>query len=374
MFMGAVQYHYGKFPPAKLAWDKLIPLIGPASAALARYDGILNAVPNPDILLSPLATQEAVLSSKIEGTVTTITEVLEFEAEGATSGKSPEKAADIKEVLNYRHAMWNAIDGLKTLPLSQRIIKEAHRDLLEGVRGEDKRPGEYRRGPNWIGPPGSKIEDARFVPISADRLLDGVSAWEKYIHAEPLDRLAQLAILHVEFEALHPFLDGNGRIGRMFVPLFLYKTGLLARPTFYISSYFERNRDEYYERLLAVSRDDAWTDWAAFFIGALRAQAEENQAKAQAILDLYRKKKEWITDITRSPYAIRALDFLFRRPVFIASEFTSQENVPSASASRTLKILRNEGIFRVLRESSGRRPAILAFRELLNIVEGYEAF
>ncbi len=372
--MGAVQYHYGKFPPEKLEWDKLIPLIGPASAALARYDGILNAVPNPDILLSPLATQEAVLSSKIEGTVTTITEVLEFEAEGAASGKSPEKAADIKEVLNYRYAMWHAVEGLNTLPLSQRIIKEAHRDLLDGVRGEGKSPGEYRRGPNWIGPPGSKIEDARFVPISADKLLDGVSVWEKYIHAEPLDRLAQLAILHVEFEALHPFLDGNGRIGRMFVPLFLYKTGLLGRPTFYISSYFERNRDEYYERLLAVSRDNAWTEWVAFFIGALKVQAEENQAKANSILELYRKRKEWITDVTRSPYAIRTLDFLFRRPVFIASEFTSQANVPSASAIRTLKILRKEGVFLVLRGSSGRRPAILAFRELLNIVEGYEAF
>ncbi len=372
--MGAVQYHYSKFPPRTLEWEKLIPSIGPANAALARYDGILNAVPNPDILLSPLATQEAVLSSKIEGTVTSITEVLEFEAEGAASGASPEKAADINEVLNYRRAMWNAVNGLNTLPLSQRIIKGAHRNLLEGVRGEDKRPGEYRTGPNWIGPAGCKIEEARFVPISADRLLDGVSAWEKYIHAEPLDSLAQLAVLHVEFEALHPFLDGNGRIGRMFVPLFLFKTGLLSRPAFYISSYLERNRDEYYERLLAVSRDDAWTGWVAFFLGALKAQAEENQAKVQAILDLYRRKKEWITDVTRSPYAIRALDFLFRRPVFIASEFTSQANMPSASAIRTLRILRQEGVFRILRESSGRRPAILAFRELLNIVEGHEVF
>ena len=372
--MGAVQYHYGKFPPDQVEWKTLIPLIGPASAALARYDGTLNAVPNPDILLSPLATQEAVLSSKIEGTVTTITEVLEFEAEGAASGKSPEKVADINEVLNYRRAMWHAIEELNKLPLSQRVIKEAHRDLLEGVRGEDKRPGEYRRGPNWIGPPRCKIEEARFVPISADKLLDGVSAWEKYIHAEPLDRLAQLAILHVEFEALHPFLDGNGRIGRMFVPLFLHKMGILSRPTFYISSFLERNRDEYYERLLAVSRDNAWTAWVVFFIGALQAQAEENQTKAQAILNLYQKRKEWITDLTRSPYAIRTLDFLFRRPVFESSDFISQENVPTASADRTLRLLRNEGMFRVMREASGSRPAILAFRELLNIVEGYDAF
>jgi Fic family protein len=218
------------------------------------------------------------------------------------------------------------------------------------------------------------MEEARFVPISADKLPDGMSDWEKFIHTESPDRLAQLALLHAEFEALHPFMDGNGRMGRMFVPLFLFKTGLLSRPTFYISAFFERNREEYYERLLAVSRDGAWTPWCAFFLKALQSQAEDNQRKAQAILSLYQNRKNWIAELTRSQYAIHALDFLFRRPVFESSEFTGQKGIPAPTAHRILKLLRDKGMFKILQESSGRRPAVLAFRELLNIVEGRDAF
>ncbi len=372
--MAPVQYHTGKFPPAELDWKQLIPLIGPASAALARYDGTLAAVPNPNVLLAPLATQEAVLSSKIEGTITTIAEVLQFEAEGREAGKSPEKVADIQEVLNYRRAMRHAVDQLKDLPLCQRVIKEAHRVLLAGVRGQDRKPGEYRRGPAWIGPAGCPVEQAKFVAISWEELPDGMSAWEKYIHADAPDRLAQLAVLHVEFEALHPFMDGNGRMGRMFVPLFLFKAGLLSRPTFYISAFFERHRDEYYERLRAVSRDGAWTEWVGFFLKAIQSQAEENQAKAQAILKLYETKKTWMTESTRSLYAIHALDFLFRRPVFETSDFTGQKGIPKPTAHRILGLLRKHGMFRVLRESRGQRPGVLAFRELLNIVEERDAF
>jgi Fic family protein len=369
----AVQYHAGKFPPVELEWQALIPLIGPASAALARYDGTLNAVLNPNVLLSPLTTQEAVLSSKIEGTVTSITEVLKFEAEGPAQ-TPPEKIADIQEVLNYRKALQHAVGQLKELPLCQRVIKDAHRLLLEGVRGKDQAPGEYRRMQNWIGPAGCKQAEARFVPISADKLPEGMSDWEKFIHAEAPDRLVQLALLHAEFEALHPFMDGNGRMGRMFVPLFLFKMGLLSRPTFYISAFFERNRDEYYARLLAVSRDGAWTPWCAFFLQALQAQAESNQTKAGAILKLYQDRKAWITELTRSLYAIHALDFLFKRPVFESSEFTGQKSIPTPTAHRILRLLRDKGVFKVLQESSGRRPAILAFRELLNIVEGQDVF
>ena len=201
-----------------------------------------------------------------------------------------------------------------------------------------------------------------------------MSAWEKYIHTDAPDRLVQLAILHVEFEALHPFMDGNGRIGRIFVPLFFFKNRLLSRPTFYISAFFERNRDEYYERLRAVSRDGAWIEWAGFFLKAIQTQAEENQAKAQAILKLYETKKAWITDSTRSLYGIHALDFLFHRPVFETAEFTGQPGIPTPTAHRILGLLRKHGLFRVIRESRGRRPGVLAFRELLNIVEGHDAF
>jgi Fic family protein len=367
-----VQYHYGKFPPVELDWKKLIPLIGPTNVALARYDGTLNAVPNPYVLLSPLATQEAVLSSKIEGTVTTITEVMKFEAEG--TGKSPEKVADIREVLNYRKAMWHAVDALKDLPLCQRVIRETHKILLEGVRGKDKVPGEYRRGPNWIGRAGCKVEEARFVPISVDRLPDGMGMWEEFIHEKAPDQLVKLAILHAEFEALHPFMDGNGRIGRMFVPLFLFKSGILTRPTFYISEFLEKHRDEYYERLLAVSRDGAWTEWCEFFLTALAIQSEINQQKASAILKLYETQKQSFTDMSRSPYAIHAMDFLFCSPIFRATTFTQKAKIPEPTAKRILRLLLKEKMLRTLRKPSGRRSGIYAFKALLNIVEGKEMF
>jgi len=369
-----VQYHYGKFPPAELDWNQLIPLIGPANAALARYDGTLNAIPNPNVLLSPLAMNEAVLSSKIEGTVTTITEVLKFEAGAGTAGKSPEKAADFKEVINYRNAMRYAVVALKDLPLCQRVIKNAHKILLEGVRGKNNTPGEYRRGPNWIGPEGCKVEGASFVPISADKLPKGMSVWEKFIHEKSLDLLVTLAILHAEFEALHPFLDGNGRMGRMFVPLFLFKTNILTRPTFYISEFFEKNRDKYYERLRAVSRDGAWTEWCEFFLMALATQAEINQKKASSILKLYEKQKQSFADMSRSQYAIRALDFIFRNPIFEATAFTKKAKIPEPTAKRILRLLLNERILRTLRKPSGSRSGMYAFRVLLNITEGKEAF
>jgi Fic family protein len=262
---------------------------------------------------------------------------------------------------------------LKSLPLCQRVIKEAHRKLLEGVRGHSKSPGEYRRVPNWIGPD-KLIENARFIPISADKLAKGMDSWGKYIHTKTPDRLVQLAILHVEFEALHPFLDGNGRLGRMFVPLFLYKTGLIQSPMFYISAYLEANRDEYYARLLAVSRDNNWTDWCVFFLKTIKIQADSNQEKAQSILKLYEAKKEQIIKLTRSLYAIHSLDFIFERPIFKSSAFVGCGNIPKPTATRILAVLRDKGILKTLRVGGGRRSAVYAFRDLLNICEGKDAF
>ena len=258
------------------------------------------------------------------------------------------------------------------LPLCQRVIKGAHRTLLQGVRGQGKSPGEYRKIPNWIGPPGCPIEDAKFIPISADKLDEAMGRWEKYIHEDAPDILVQLAVLHAEFEALHPFLDGNGRLGRMCVPLFLFKAGLIQSPMFYISAYFEKNRDEYYERLLSISRDNDWTGWCLFFLKAIQVQAIENQAKASKILHLYEFKKNQLVDLTHSQYSIHALDFIFSRPIFKSTDFTSIEEIPTPTAKRILTTLRDNGLFTVLRESSGRTPATYAFTELINIAEGKE--
>jgi len=373
--MPSTKYHYGKFPPKEIDWSRLIPLIEPSNAALARYDGTLSAIPNASILLSPLTTQEALLSSKIEGTQTTMGEVLAYEAEENSGNISQERKADINEVLNYRKAMWHAVELLKDLPLCQRVIKEAHQVLLSGVRGHGKAPGEYRKTSNWIGPPGCSIENAKFVPISADRLADAMSMWERNIHDDYPERLVQLAIIHAEFEALHPFLDGNGRLGRMCVPLFMYKIGLIHSPMFYISAFFEKNRDEYYDKLLAVSGSDGWTGWCEFFLKAVETQANKNQSKATEILKLYENKKSQIVDLTRSQYAIYTLDFIFSRPIFNSKDFSGMGvEIPATTSKRILNILLEKEVLKIVRESSGRKPSIYAFHELINTAEGKAVF
>ena len=370
----AVEYHYGKFPPEGIEWSDLVPLLGPASAAVAHYDGLLSAIPNANILLSPLTTQEAVLSSRIEGTVATMGEVLEYEAQGSPGRPDDPKIADINEIINYRRAIFDATDTLKSLPLSGRLICNAHKILLGGVRGKNKAPGQYRKVPNWIGPPGCDVSNARYVSVSVDKLQDSMSAWEKFIHSRQPDVLVQLALAHAEFEAIHPFLDGNGRLGRMLVPMFLYERKVLAKPTFYLSAYLEANRDEYYERLLAVSRDGDWTGWCRFFLKAIIEQARDNADKVRQILALYENKKPWVIKITGSQHAIQALDYLFNRPLFRTTDFAIDTEIPDGTAKRILKILREQGLLKTLRESSGSKPALLAFAELLNIAEGYPAF
>ncbi len=371
--MAPVHYHIDRFPPEdRLDWPELIPLLGPAVAAVARYDGMLAAVPNPGVLLAQLTTQEAELSSRIEGTQATIGEVLEFEA--GRKVESQERQHDIHEVLNYRSAMRLAENMLREMPLSLRVIRAAHKELLDSVRGQNKAPGEFRRIPNWIGPPGSTIEHATYVPIGANKLPDAMSRWERYMHEDAPDRLVQLGILHAEFEALHPFLDGNGRLGRMLIPLFLWQRELIREPMFYISAYFEARRNIYYERLLAVTRDDDWTGWCRFFLEAVQAQAEENTRKVQGILDLYEDMKRRVATMTRSPYAIHALDSIFQRPIFSSTSFSQTGGIPGRTARRILDALCEGGVLELLDAGGGRRQRFFLFRPLLHLIEGIDAF
>lgn len=197
-----------------------------------------------------------------------------------------------------------------------------------------------------------------------------MAAWERYLHADAPDQLLQLAILHAEFEAIHPFLDGNGRLGRLIVPLFLMGKGLLSSPAIYVSGYLEARRDEYYDRLLAVSRDGDWTGWCAFFLNTLIEQARANLKKAEAILALYAQKKEWIVEETHSQYAVRALDWFFARPIFKTTDFIRNAGIPKPTAERIVRVTRDSGMLVEIRSSAGRRPAIFTFSELLNITEG----
>lgn len=370
-----VKYHLGDFPPKELDWPRLIPMIGPANAGLARYDGLLSAIPNVHVLLSPLTTQEAVLSSKIEGTHVTIGEVLEIEAGAESEALTKPKRDDAEEVLNYRKAMRACTKEMEHRPLSQQMLKAAHELLMQGVRGRDKSPGRFREDQNWIGPKGCTIEEASFVPAAVEHLQSGMDEWERYLsRSTELDLLVQLAILHVEFEALHPFKDGNGRLGRMLIPLFLYQRKLLSSPDFYMSGYLEAKREEYQESLRGVSRDGDWTGWCAFFLQGVREQAAENERKARAILTLFDRVKTQVADLTHSQHSIRAVDFIFQTPIFSAPMFTNHSEVPKPTASRILTLLRDAGILVTLQEGRGRRPGFYAFRELVNIAEGDDVF
>lgn len=361
-------YHYSHFPPINLNWKKLIPLIGPTSAAIAHYDGLLKVIPNPEILLSSLETREAVLSSRLEGTQATVDEVLEYEATGGVGNYSDYQKADFQEIVNYQKAINEAKHLLKKLPLSQRVIKEIHKILLAGVRGQNKSPGEYRRVPNWIGSPGCTMETATYIPISVDKLLIGMDAWEKFIHADFFDTLVQLALLHVEFEALHPFLDGNGRLGRILIPLFMWQKGIISQPVFYASSVFENDRENYYSYLLAVSRDGAWTEWCQFFLETMQKQAYDNNNKAKSIIDLHVKMKKKIPNLVRSQYTIQALDWIFRSPIFSPHQFFQGTKIPEPTARRIISSLVDNNILNLIIQARGQRAAIYRFSELLQIV------
>ncbi len=361
-----IEYHYGKFPPKNLDWERLQLLIGPAHSALGEFKGLLDVMPNPHTLLVPLTVQEAVLTNRIEGTEVTLGEVLKYEAEGNRVG---EKVSEIKEVLNYRNAVLHTVNRMDELPLCGRLLKEAHAILMEGVRGTNKDPGNYKRIPNFIGAPGCTKETAKFIPMTPDKLEDGMTKWEKFLNSNGRwDMLVQLAIAHAEFEALHPFLDGNGRIGRMLVPLFLLERKILNSPDFYISEYLEAKREVYYDHLLAVSQDDDWTGWCAFFLKALTAQARENTRKARSIMELYEKRKSWISKKTSSRYAIQTLDFIFAQPVFSISDIAKGLKISRTTAADIIHKVQ-DNMLREISFAHGRRAALYAYFEPIEIAE-----
>ena len=349
-------------------WAAHVTLIGQANAALARYDGMLQSIVNPSVLLSPLTTREAVLSSRIEGTQANMEEVMRYEADSREPMETS-RIADIMEIINYRTAMNHAVDSLKTRPCCLNLMKELHAILLDSVRGRDKARGEFRRTQNYIGRPGDPIEKASFIPPVWEDVGPSMSAWEKYLHIDEKDRLVQLAVAKAQFELIHPFLDGNGRLGRMLVPLFLFEKGILSSPMFYMSEYLEKYQEVYYARLQALSLENDWNGWITFFLKGLMEQAVANTVKTRKILDLYERMKQKIPEVVRSQYVIQAIDALFDHPIFHSGDFISRSKVPRDSALRILKDLKKNGFIRDIRPASGRQAAIVMFHELINIVE-----
>lgn len=360
-------------PPKDLDLLVLMPMVGKANRAIATLEGLFYGIPNPNVLLSPITTQEAVLSSKIEGTQADFEDVLKFEA--GEPPTEPSRREDIHEIMNYRQALRLSENLLQERPFCLNTLLKLHEVLMDSVRGHNQGRGQFRTRQNWIGRPNSPIEEAAFVPPAPMYLQDHLNRWEAYWHADAPDALVQLALIHAQFETLHPFIDGNGRIGRMIIPLFLFEKKILSRPCFYLSAFFEARRDEYIARLRDLGQPGSWTRWCAFFVEGVAVQAEANTNKARAIQNLYERLKKQVLDLTHSQFAVPLLDYMFERPIFRGSDVTKLEQMPSAPmVANLLGNLRRNGILHTVREGAGSRPHVLALAELINLCEGRKVF
>ncbi len=351
--------------PQNLKWEDYITLVGNSRDKLSKFSALLEAIPNPEVLLSPLTTQEAVVSSKIEGTQATLEEVLQYEADPK---KHEAKKEDIQQVLNYREAMLYAMRKLDKVSLTNRLLKEVHKILLDEVRSNTQLLGKFREHQVYIGKQGTSIEEAEFIPPVPQDIPQYMSELEKYIHSEEKDPLVQLAIVHAQFEIIHPFGDGNGRVGRMIMPLFLYFKGVLSKPMFYLSAYFEKNRDEYYAKLRDITQKDGWNEWIIYFLNAVEEQSKINNDKARDILNLYNDKKEEIRELTHSQYTIDILDFIFSNPFFNTSQFVKETSIKTQStASDLINSLIDGKVVKLDEKGSGSKPNTYFFPELLAI-------
>ena len=366
--------HYGRdaaFPP-KIDEAALLAIAGRANRAIASYGGMLNSLPSTELLLSSLTTSEAVSSSRIEGTKITLSEFLEIQAENGKGDFPDEKARDSEEVGNYRQALTACAQALADRRLSLNLLCSAHEILMEGVRGRDKNPGRFRVRQNWIGRPGATIEQATYVPIACEHLQSGLERWERYLNweSDDLDPLIQLAIIHAEFEALHPFEDGNGRLGRMLIPLVLYQRRILPKPHFYMSAYLDANRDQYMEALLLISKEQAWTEWCRFFLEGIIEQALENQHKVEKIRNLREFAIAALKKRVRSSYIHEIVDFVFAHPIFLGVFAPEKLGIAKATAWRLVKELCDAGLLKELKKGADGKAGIFVFPELFNIVEG----
>ena len=367
-FSDAVGYHLGKFPPVDIDYAKIVSSLTAATSALARYDAKLEKLHNKELLLAPLRNAEAVVSSRIEGTVATLDEILKIQADvdeddETTTGYRQEAI----EVYSYTRAVRHAqvlID--QGLPISSRLIREAHSRLLFFGRGADKTPGQFKTEQNYVAD--KRNRKILFVPASPNYLQTGIHELEKYVNDETVEPLVQTAIMHVEFEALHPFKDGNGRLGRMLIPLNLWQRNVIHAPHLYISSAVEERRDEYVDRLRHVSEFGNWTGWVEFFLEVIMRQAELNTSITEDIEALYHATGDRFKTILNSTYFHDVLDFVFTKPVFRNSALTSHPRIPTQTAHRLSRLLVEDGILTQLEAASGRRAALLAFEPLLRIV------
>ena len=315
---------YAAFIPAPLPPDPAIKIdaelsraLSEADRTLGRLDGVATVLPNPDLFVSMYVRQEAVLSSQIEGTQSTLEDVLQFEIDS----KGREFPKDIQEVVNYVRAMNYGLERLKSLPLSLRLIREIHGKLLEGVCGSNRTPGEFRTGQNWIGPAGCMIADATFVPPPVHEMHAALDNTEKFLHDHSFPLLIQCGLAHAQFETIHPFLDGNGRVGRLLITFLLCQKQALGRPLLYLSQYLKKHRAEYYDRLMAIRSDGDWEGWLKFFVRGVYEVSQEATETARKILGLREQHRRVLSEmlarekLAATPYDLLFLEYLFEQPI-----------------------------------------------------------
>jgi Fic family protein len=298
-------------PELDLDWE-LVTQLTNAERALARLEGIGRILTNPHLLIGPFMRREAVLSSRIEGTQASLSELLLFEA-GRTE---PPRHSDVREVSNYVTALEYGLVRLKTLPISLRLMGELHQRLMDHVRGGHLTPGEFRRTQNWIGSPGCTLNEATYVPPPVPEMIDALGQLEKFIHAPGhLPELIRLSLIHYQFEAIHPYVDGNGRIGRLLITLLLCERKVLHQPLLYLSAFFEKHRNDYYRLLMGVSQRGEWRNWILFFLRGVEEQSTDALVRTARLLDLQKKYTAILHAARASALPLRMLDELFRHPV-----------------------------------------------------------
>ena len=352
-------------PELSVTWE-LVNQNSEADRRLSELAGAARTLPNPHLLIAPFTRREAVLSSRIEGTVASISDVFAFEGAGAI----PNERRDVLEVANYVQALEYGIDQLEKLPVSLRLIKEVHKRLMRGVRGHHMTPGEFRRSQNWIGPPGStRIQDATFIPPPIPEMHRALDNFEKFLHGpRQLPPLVRMAIAHYQFETIHPFFDGNGRVGRLLITLLLISEQLLPQPLLYLSAFFERYRQEYYRLLFEVSCTGSWHDWILFFLRGVAEQAQDALDRSKNLQSLLSRYRATLHDVSSSANVLHLTEHLFARP-FITVAGAAEELQVSVPAAQ--KMIEKLVAARILQEITGRqRNRIYRAHEIMSIIEG----
>jgi len=349
--------------PPKLSYeDDLVLALSRADSALSELSGLGRHLPNPHLLIAPYVRREAVLSSRIEGTTTSLAELLLEEVAEGSARRDPD---DVREVRNYVTALENGVPRLRSLPLSLRLVRELHARLMKGVRGERATPGEFRRSQNWIGVPQSTPEAAVYVPPPPDHLMETLGAWERFLHDRGrIPDLVQCALMHEQFEAIHPFLDGNGRVGRLLIALFLIERGRLSQPLLYLSAYIEEHRREYYDGLQRVRTDGDWGGWLRFFLAGVEEISREAVRQAGRLMDL---REQWRRRLADSPKAAQLVDVLLVNPYMSVTRAQNILKVSNPTARQIVARLERLGL---LTEITGRdwRRLYLA-RPILRVID-----